>query len=454
MESFMQNADLNPTRWRVSVLIRLAAVAACGVPLFGGAIGAMMMTRTMIALKNSQSAGIVALMTAVKEAALPVTISLYIAAFLCLLLLAIVVFRTFNETKTASSPIWLFLIFGALSLVPAALFWRAEWLIVQVLTPGSEVAAAAGGISAVGEQVATLLIFSWISAPIIFVLFAIAAAVPFSLKSKSNGSAMIGAGLVLILLIAAAVASPWIVGEPQRKKETVSLPVDVKGADEDSDIIRETSVVVVLTSDNRLFIEKKKSPNDSTAKTEEPVSFEEFERRLAGLMRDKTPEKWIVYLKADVNADCSNVLKLFESIRKNEVAAVGIVVYGEDKPEDPYQIYPKRFELKLPEPVNPEEGPRRPNPLALLATLENGGSLSLNKEPMGTAVDPKNLSARLKKVFQQRESEGIFREGTNEIEKTVMLTPSPSAKYGDFVKLIETVKLSGAEPVMIQMDSD
>jgi biopolymer transport protein ExbD len=66
--------------------------------------------------------------------------------------------------------------------------------------------------------------------------------------------------------------------------------------------------------------------------------------------------------------------------------------------------------------------------------------------------DHKKLDDRLREVFKERGNNGVFREGTNEVEKTVYLKVPKSAKYGDFIKLVEVVKGSGAEPIGIQID--
>lgn len=454
MDSSMQNAAGNSTRWRVSVLTRLAAVLAYAVPLIGAALSSFLLIRNLQALKSNEAAGIMAVMAAVKEATQPVSISLYVAAFLGLIVLVVLVARAFQETKTASPPVWFFVLCGILSLVPAGLFWRAEWLLIQALSPGSAVGSAEGGIAAVLEQIASLLVMSTVSVPIIFVLFVIAFAMPFSSKSRLNPSALTGAVLVLFLLIAAAVAAPWLIGEPQRKKEIVALPVDFKTAEDDYDLRREASVILLLTSDNKLYIEKKPSKAGPNGKTEEPVTLEELPGKLRTLMEDKTPEKRIVYLKADVNTEYKNVRRVFEIVRKVDIDRIGLVVYGDKNLDDPYQLYPKRFEARLPEDVSQSMVPPKPNPLLLVASLGKDGALVLNKESKGTISDPAKLISALSKVFKQREGEGFFREGTNEIEKTVFLKAAESGKYGDFINLVEAVKLSGAEPIGIQMDED
>ena len=129
-----------------------------------------------------------------------------------------------------------------------------------------------------------------------------------------------------------------------------------------------------------------------------------------------------------------------------------MVVIGEKKESDPYQTHAAKFTVKLPAPIDKENEVVRPNPLTLVAMLKTDGTLTLNNEEMGMISNPEKLKNRLVEVFKDRESTGIFREGTNEVEKTVFLKVSKSSKYGDFIKLVEAVKGAGTEPIGIQID--
>lgn len=447
MDFAMQNAG--ETRWKVSILTRLAAVLAYTIPLIGGAISSLLLIRAFQALRTSETAGIVTLMTAVKQAAMPAAFSVYPAIFLGFIVIILIVVRMVIETETASPPIWFFALCGLLCLIPAAIFWRAEWMTIEAVSPGS--AASANGLAGVGAQISNLLVISVISAPVIFLVLVAAFAVPFKSRSKSNWGALAGASAVEILLIAAAVAIPFLIGEPHRKKELVEVPSNVKYADEDADIQKETSIILILASDNKIYVERKPASTDE--KTENPMTREELPGKLKALMEAKTPDKRIVYLKADVNAPYETVVQLFDLIRKNDIDKVGLVIYAEKNAGNPYQIYPKRFEVKLPVEMRGPQAPLKPNPLTLVAILKKDGTIALNNEPMGTLSDPDNLTAKLSNVFKERENIGVFREGTNEIEKTVFLQVAKSSKYGDLIKLVEAVKLSGAEPIGIQIDN-
>jgi biopolymer transport protein ExbD len=76
----------------------------------------------------------------------------------------------------------------------------------------------------------------------------------------------------------------------------------------------------------------------------------------------------------------------------------------------------------------------------------------LNNEPAGDVSDAQALTDRLTEIFKRREAEGAFREGTNEVEKTLFIKSPRSIRYGDVVKVIDAAKSAGAEPIGLQID--
>jgi biopolymer transport protein ExbD len=285
------------------------------------------------------------------------------------------------------------------------------------------------------------LILSVIAAPIVIIIMIVLSVLPLSSRSKPKWFPLMAAIVIEILLVAAAVAIPFLINEPKRKNELVNLPTDFF-AEVDYDIAKETSVILTLTSDNKL-----------SERQNRDISREELPAKLKSLMEGKTPDKRIVYLKCDVNATYENVLQIFDIIRNADIDKVGLVVIGEKNENDPYQIKPKKFEVKLPEPPTDKINVMvKPNPLTLVATLDKDGKLKLNNEGMGIISDSEKFVNRLKQVFKDREYAGVFREGTNEVEKTIFLKVSESSKYGDFIKLVDAVKIAGAQPIGIQID--
>lgn len=115
---------------------------------------------------------------------------------------------------------------------------------------------------------------------------------------------------------------------------------------------------------------------------------------------------------------------------------------------------PSRFEAKVPAEPKPEDQNvlLKPNPNTLIAFIDKEGKLRLNQDDMGNVSDSSGLTNKLTEVFKIREQSGVFREGTNEIEKTVFIKAPRSVKYGEVAKVVDAVKFAGAQPVGLQID--
>jgi len=92
-------------------------------------------------------------------------------------------------------------------------------------------------------------------------------------------------------------------------------------------------------------------------------------------------------------------------------------------------LKPHKFEAKIP--AEPKDQPQvdiKPNPLTLVITIDkNTKKVRLNNDDAGDVSDASALTDRLKAIFTQREQNGVFREGTNEVEKTVFINSSYEA---------------------------
>ena len=451
MNASILNAEGNQPNLKVSISTRLIAALTYTIPLIGGALSSILLIGVFRALRGNESAGVEAIMGGIKEASLPVIVSFYLAAVFGIVVIVVLVVRTFMQTKTASPPSWFFAIGGILCLIPAGLFWIAKWLALEVLSPGSSIGA--GGAESTGATVSQLLILSVIATPIVIIILIVLSVLPLSSRSRPKWLPLMAAMAIEILLIAAAVAIPFLINEPKRKNELVNLPTNSKTANSDYDLAKETSVILTLTSDNKLYEKQNRNLSDRVERTETIITKEELPAKLKSSMQDKTPDKRIVYLKCDVNATYENILQVFDIIRKSDIDKVGLVVVGEKNENDPYQINPRTFEVKLPEPPTDKVNEVvKPNPLTLVAMLEKDGKLTLNREDIGAISNTKKLENMLVEIFKDREANGVFREGTNEVEKTVFLKVAKSSKYGDFIKLVEAVKGAGTEPIGIQID--
>jgi len=146
--------------------------------------------------------------------------------------------------------------------------------------------------------------------------------------------------------------------------------------------------------------------------------------------------------KADDAAPSINVTPLID------ILLVLLIIFMVISP-----LKPTRFEAKVPaEPKDNQPVDNKPNPLTLVVTIDKSLGLILNKDEMGNANDTSALTAKLTQLFKDREQNGIFREGTNEVEKTLFIKAPRSVKYGDVVKVIDAVKTAGAQPIGLQID--
>ncbi len=118
-------------------------------------------------------------------------------------------------------------------------------------------------------------------------------------------------------------------------------------------------------------------------------------------------------------------------------------------------LKPSRFEAKVPAEPKPEDEQvkPKPNPLTLVVEIDkNTLGVKLNKEDMGNVNETDALAGKLTSIFKEREVNGVFRANTNEVEKTIFIKAPRSVKYGDVVKIIDAVKIVGAEPIGLQID--
>lgn len=117
-------------------------------------------------------------------------------------------------------------------------------------------------------------------------------------------------------------------------------------------------------------------------------------------------------------------------------------------------LKPSKFEAKVPaEPKDQDMSNVKPNPLTLVVAI-NGQTkaVTLNNEPFGDVSNTDALTNKLRETFRDRENQGAFREGTNQVEKTLFIKSPKSVRYGEVVKVIDAVKVAGAEPIGLQID--
>lgn len=94
------------------------------------------------------------------------------------------------------------------------------------------------------------------------------------------------------------------------------------------------------------------------------------------------------------------------------------------------------------------------DPRTLIVSVNPDFSLKINNQKdFGTVAEPQNLIVKLSQTFKDRTENSVFRDGTNEIEKTVFIKAPRNLPYGEIAKVVDAVKQSGAYPIGLQIDN-
>lgn len=105
-------------------------------------------------------------------------------------------------------------------------------------------------------------------------------------------------------------------------------------------------------------------------------------------------------------------------------------------------------EIYLRKPNLPCDEVFKPNPLALIVELDSKNRLTLNRK-IYNFEDTSNLENNLSEIFRERRFNEVFIEGTNQIEKTVVIKFDNDVNYGNLVKISDALKRAGANPIYI-----
>ncbi len=124
-------------------------------------------------------------------------------------------------------------------------------------------------------------------------------------------------------------------------------------------------------------------------------------------------------------------------------------------------IKPTDFKTRIPNEPNRND-PAIANPLTLVVALHSNAQLRLNDEgEYGNVQSPENLIKRLIEIFDERSKNGTFSQNLidrndltyeQKIEKTVFIKAPRSMDYGSVAKVVDAVKVAGAEPISLQID--
>lgn len=125
-------------------------------------------------------------------------------------------------------------------------------------------------------------------------------------NSEINVTPMVD--VMLVLLIIFMIVTPLL-----QQGVTVNIPKELAGPTEDGEITKDTSVVIAIPDNSNFYIGKDQYP------------MEALGEKINSLMKDKAPDKRIVYIKAGVDVDYGRVVQAIDIIRKQDIDKIGLV---------------------------------------------------------------------------------------------------------------------------------
>ena len=125
--------------------------------------------------------------------------------------------------------------------------------------------------------------------------------------------------VMLVLLIIFMVVAPLL-----QTGVSVALPKS-KYPDPDPNIIKDTSAVVSITSDDKIFFGR------------DPVTKDDLAKKIGNILKDKLPAEQVVYVKSDKMVKFGTVVNVVDAIREAGYERIGLVAEKEKEPGAPTQ---------------------------------------------------------------------------------------------------------------------
>ena len=186
---------------RVSVLARILPALPCWVLMLGAALSAILIMGVMNGMRNAETAGIGAVATGVAQANLSIVLSLYLAILLMTISIIVAVVRMFTANKTAAPSVWFFAIAELLAIVPLALAWKADSLLVGALI-------ARANVALIASNVQLCLTLALVTAGLFSLILLVVSVIPLPsiLRARQSWPPVVMLALMEISLIALAIA--------------------------------------------------------------------------------------------------------------------------------------------------------------------------------------------------------------------------------------------------------
>ena len=160
--------------------------------------------------------------------------------------------------------------------------------------------------------------------------------------------------------------------------------------------------------------------------------------------------KFILIIICCLLLSCSDIHQTEENVIVVKVPPI----YDEklSREENYYRFQHFLFpQLEIPNPI-PKGLPNDDS--ILFVTLDENGKIQLNSQGTGNISNTNSLTIRLVEIFREREINGMYEPENWKIVKAVGIKTAHSIKYSDFIKVVDAVKQSRADPIVLLFDDD
>lgn len=116
-------------------------------------------------------------------------------------------------------------------------------------------------------------------------------------------------------------------------------------------------------------------------------------------------------------------------------------------------VKPSAFKTKVPQEAR-DDRTVTVNPGTLIVIVDDAGSIALNKESgLADVANLQPVTERLSGIFAKRvENHASSGSGDAEIPRHVFIKAPRQMNYGNIAKVVDAVKMSGAQPIALQID--
>ena len=125
-------------------------------------------------------------------------------------------------------------------------------------------------------------------------------------NSEINVTPMVD--VMLVLLIIFMIVTPLL-----QEGVKVTLPKDLIMPEEDARITADDSVVITIPNNTDFYVGK------------DPFPLTALGEKIQTMMKGKTPDKRIVYIKSGIDVNYGTVVQAIDIIRKQDIDKIGLV---------------------------------------------------------------------------------------------------------------------------------